>query len=179
MNPLQCYITGTWLNPTKSKTTEKQCWCHYFSLLMTIIYNHQNHFKKVWIGWSIWKFAKIQPNRDSSCFVRLLRLMWQIWRRHHLATQYQEVFLSSLWFLKINLKPSTYTRIAAMKNRTLNHPSPYWIKPLHVLDMTSTLISSAMLSKMHSKKNCWCCLRVIASLIIGNSTKICFVFWWK
>jgi hypothetical protein len=37
----------------------------------------------------------------------------------------QALFLSSLWFLKIHLKPSTYTRNAVMKNRTLNHPSHY------------------------------------------------------
>jgi hypothetical protein len=54
-----------------------------------------------------------------------IRLRWRIRRRHHLATQYQALFLSSLWFLKIYLKPSTYTRIAVMKNRTLNHPSHY------------------------------------------------------
>jgi hypothetical protein len=29
---------------------------------------------------------------------------------------------------------------------------------------------------MHSKKNCWCCLRVFVSLVTGKSTKICFVF---
>ncbi len=29
------------------------------------------------------------------------------------------------------------------------------------------------------QKNHWCCLRVIASLVSGNSTKNCFAFWWK
>ncbi len=29
---------------------------------------------------------------------------------------------------------------------------------------------------MHSKKNCWCCLRVFVSLVTGKPTKICFVF---
>ncbi len=125
------------------------------------------------------KFAKNQPNMDSFCFVRLLRLIWQIPRRHHLATQYQAFFFSSLQFLKIYLKPSTYIRNAVMKNRTLNHPPHYWIKPIHVMDTTSALISSTMMSTMTSKKNCWCCLRVIASLVFGNSTKKCFVFWWK
>ncbi len=32
---------------------------------------------------------------------------------------------------------------------------------------------------MHSKKNRWCCLRIIAFLVTGNSTKNWFVFWWK
>ncbi len=32
---------------------------------------------------------------------------------------------------------------------------------------------------MHSKKNCWCCLRVFVSLVTGNSTNICFEFCWK
>ncbi len=29
------------------------------------------------------------------------------------------------------------------------------------------------------QKESWCCLRLIASLVTGNSTKKCFVFWWK
>jgi hypothetical protein len=51
------------------------------------------------------------------------------------------------------LKPSTYTRTVVMKNRTLNHPSHYQIKPLHVTDTTSALNSSAMMITTHSKKN--------------------------
>ncbi len=35
------------------------------------------------------------------------------------------------------------------------------------------------MSIMHSKMNCWCCLRLIASLVFGSSTKTSFVFWWK
>ncbi len=46
------------------------------------------------------------------------------------------------------------------------------------MDMNLTLASSLMRS-IHSKKNHWCCLRVFVSLVAGNSTKICFVFWWK
>ncbi len=42
MHPLQCYITGTWLNPMMSKFTENWCWCHFFLPLMTIMYDHQN-----------------------------------------------------------------------------------------------------------------------------------------
>ena len=41
-------------------------------------------------------------------FIRLLRLIWQIPRRHHSTTQYQAHTLSSLCYLKIYLKPSTY-----------------------------------------------------------------------
>ncbi len=47
------------------------------------------------------------------------------------------------------------------------------------MDMTSTLISSTMMSTMQSKKNCWWCLRVFASLVFRNSLKTSFVFWWK
>jgi hypothetical protein len=50
-----------------------------------------------------------QPNMDSLCFMRLLRLIWKIPRRHHSTTQYQAHSLSSLCYLKIYLKPSTYT----------------------------------------------------------------------
>jgi hypothetical protein len=122
--------------------------------------------------------SKKQLNMDKLCFVRLLRLIWQIPRRHHSRTQYKGLFLSSLCYLKIDLKPSPYTGISVVKRRTLNHPSHYWIKLIHVMDMTLTLTSSLMRS-MHSKKNRWCCLRVIASLVSRNSTKNCFLFWWK
>ncbi len=45
--------------PWQAKITENQCPCHFFSPLMTIIYNHWNLFKKVWTGgWTIWKFSK-------------------------------------------------------------------------------------------------------------------------
>ncbi len=40
--------------------------------------------------------------------MRLLRLIWQNPRRHHSTTQYQAHTLSSLCYLKIHLKPSTY-----------------------------------------------------------------------
>ncbi len=60
-----------------------------------------------------------------------------------------------------------------------SHPSHHWIKPIHVMDMTLILISSTMMSTMQSKKNCWCCLRVFASLVFGNSLKTSFVCWWK
>jgi hypothetical protein len=56
------------------------------------------------------KIVKNQQNMDSFCFVRQLRLIWQIPGSDHLPTQYQALFLSSLWFLKIHLKPSSYTR---------------------------------------------------------------------
>ncbi len=36
------------------------------------------------------------------------------------------------------------------------------------MDTTLTMTSLAMLSTMHSKKNPWCCLRVIASLVLGD-----------
>jgi hypothetical protein len=42
--------------------------------------------------------------------MRLLRMIWQIPRRHHSTTQYQAHSLSSLCSLKIYLKPSTYKR---------------------------------------------------------------------
>ncbi len=115
---------------------------------------------------------------DKLRFVRLLRLIWQIARRNHSRRQYQALFLSSLCYLNINLKPSPYTGVSVVKRWTLNHPSHYWIKPIHVMDMTLTLTSSLM-NKMHSKKNHWCCLRIFVSLVTGNSTKNCFVFWWK
>ncbi len=51
-------------------------------------------------------------------------------------------------------------------------------KTIRLMDMTLTLTSSLMRS-MRSKKNCWCCLRVFVSLVTGNSTKNCFLFWWK
>ncbi len=34
MHPLQCYITGTWLNPMTSTFIENRCWCHLFLPLM-------------------------------------------------------------------------------------------------------------------------------------------------
>jgi hypothetical protein len=48
-------------------------------------------------------------------FMRLLRLIWQISMRHHSTTQYQALFLSSLCYVKIHLKPSTYTRNSVVK----------------------------------------------------------------
>ncbi len=87
--------------------------------------------------------------------------------------------LSTLCNLKIYLKPSTYTRNSVVKRRTRNHPSHQQIKPIHLMDMTLTLISSTVMSTMHSKKNRWCCLRLIASLFFGNSLITCFVIWWK
>jgi hypothetical protein len=42
--------------------------------------------------------AENQPNMNSLCFMRLLRLIWQIPRRHHSTTQYQAHSLSSLCF---------------------------------------------------------------------------------
>ncbi len=110
--------------------------------------------------------------------VKLLRLIWQIPRRHHSRRQYPALFLSSLCYLKIYLKPSPYPGISVVKRRALNYPSHYWIKWLHVIDMTLTLTSSLM-REMHSKMNCWCCLRVFVFLVTGNSTKNCFAFWWK
>ncbi len=83
----------------------------------------------------------------------------------------------SLCYLKIYLKPSPSTGISVVKRWGWNHWLHYWIKPIHVMDMTLTLMSSLMRS-MHSKKNCCCCLRVFVSLVTENSTKICFVFWW-
>ncbi len=71
------------------------------------------------------------------------------------TTQYQPHSLSSLCYLKIYLKPSTYKRKNVVKRRIQNHPSHHWIIPIHVMDMTLTLISSMMMSTMHSKKNCW------------------------
>ncbi len=135
-----------------SKITENQCWQHYFLPLMTIIYNHQNLFKYIWIG-SKNLVAKNQPNIDSLSFMRLLRMIWQIPRRHHSTTQYQPHSLSSLCYLKIYLKLSTYKRKNVVKRWTPNHPSHHWIKPIHVMDVTLTLISSMMMSIMHSKKS--------------------------
>ncbi len=162
-----------------SKITENWYWRHYFLPLMTIIYNHQNLIKYVWTGWGMWNLvAKTQPSMDSLCFMRLLRLIWQISWRHYSTTQYQPHFLSSLCYLKIYLKPSTYTRISVVERRTLNHPSHPWIKPIHVMDMTLTLISSTMMSTMHYKKNFWCCLRLIASLVFGLVGNSNFRFWF-
>ncbi len=79
-------------------------------------------------------------------------------------------------FLEIHLKPSTYKRYYVVKRRTLNRPSHHWIKPIHVMVMTLTL---TMMSTIQSKKNCWWCLRVFASLFCRNSFKTSFVFWWK
>ncbi len=101
-------------------------------------------------------------------------MIWKIQRRHHSTTQYQPRSLSSLCYLKIYLKPSTYKRKNVVKRKTQNHPPHHWIKPIHVMDMTLTLISSTMMSIMHSKKNRWCCLRVFASLVFGNSLKTSF-----
>ncbi len=149
-----------------SKVTENQCWRHYFSPLMTIIYDHQNLFKYIWTGLKN-LVAKNQPHMDSVCFMRLLRMIGQIPRKHHSTTQYQLHSLSSLCYLKIYLKPSTYKRKNVAKRRAQNHPSHHQIKPIHVMDMTLALISSMMMSIMHSKKNRWCCLRVFASLFLG------------
>ncbi len=109
MHPLQCYyITGTWFNSMTSKITENQCWRHYFSPLMTIIYDHQNLFKYIWTGLKN-LVAKNKPNMDSSCFMRLVRMIWQIPRRHYSTTQYQPHSLSSLCYLKIYLKSNQHT----------------------------------------------------------------------
>ncbi len=145
---------------------------------MTIIYDHQNLFKYIWTGLKN-LVAKNQPNMDSLCFMRLVRMIWKIPRRHHSTAQYQPHSLSSLCYLKIYLKPSTYKRKNVVKRRTQNYPSHHWIKPIHVMDMILTLISSTMMSIVHSKKNCWCCLRVFASLVFRNSLKTYFIFWWK
>ncbi len=161
-----------------SKITENLCWRHYFSPLMTFIYNHQNLFKYVWTGLKNLD-AKNQPNMDSVCFLRLLRMIWQIPRRHHSTTQYQVHSLSSLCYLKIYFKPLTYKQKNVVERRTWNHLSHHWIKPIHVMDMIFTLISSTMMSIMHFKKNRWCCLRVFASFDFGNSLKTSFVFWRK
>ncbi len=55
-------------------------------------------------------------------------MIWQIPRRHHSTTQYQAHNLSSVCYLKIYLKPSTYKQYYVVKRRTLNHPSRQWNK---------------------------------------------------
>jgi hypothetical protein len=37
-------------------------------------------------------------------------------------------------------------------------------------------IDILLMRLMHSKKNCWCCLRVNVSLVTGKPKKICIVF---
>jgi hypothetical protein len=112
------------------ETHEKQN--HRETMLMPLLFTfYDNYIKSLnsfqeGLNWmEDLKICQIQPNTNSFCFVRLLRLIWQIPRSHYLTTQNQALFLLSLWFLNIYLKPSTYTRIAVMKNRTLNHPSHY------------------------------------------------------
>ncbi len=55
-------------------------------------------------------------------------------------------------------EPSPSTGITVVKKWGWNHWPHYWIKPIHVINMTLTLTSSLMRS-MHSKKNHCCCLR--------------------
>ncbi len=54
-----------------------------------------------------------------------------------------------------------------------------WAKYGPIAVKLLTLISTTMMSIMHSNKNRWCCLRLITCLVFGNSLKSCFVFWWK
>jgi hypothetical protein len=56
-------------------------------------------------------------------FMKLLRMIWKIPRRHHSTTQYQTHSLSSLCYLKIYLKPSTYKWYYVVERRTLSHLS--------------------------------------------------------
>ena len=51
-------------------------------------------------------------------------------------------------FEAINIKA-----VLVGEKEELNHPSHHQIKPIHVMDMTLTLISSTMMSTMQSKKN--------------------------
>ncbi len=95
------------------------------SLLFTSYDNYLRSSKsfQVHFNWIENIVAKNQPNMDSLSFMRLLRMIWQIPRRHHSTTQYQAHSLSSLCYLKIYLKPSTYKWKNVVKRRTRNHPS--------------------------------------------------------
>jgi hypothetical protein len=81
-------------------------------LLFTSYENYLQSSKsfQVSLNW-IEKFGCQKPTKYGQfMFLRLLRMIWQNPRRHHSTTKYQAHSLSSLCYLKIYLKPSTYKR---------------------------------------------------------------------
>ncbi len=157
---------------------------HRESMLMPLLFtSYKNYvrssksFQESWNWMEDLNICQKPLDMDKLCFVRLLRLIWKIPKRRHSRRQYLAFFLSSLCCLKIYFKPSPYTGNSVVKKWDWNHWPHYWIKPIHVIDMTLTLTYSLM-RLMHSNKNRWCCLRVVVSLVTGKPTKICFEFWW-
>jgi hypothetical protein len=75
---------------------------HRESMLMPLLFTSYDNYLRsstsfqVHLNW-IEKFGcQNQPNMDSLCFMRLLRMIWQISMRDHSTTQYQLHSLSSL-----------------------------------------------------------------------------------
>ncbi len=105
---------------------------HRESMLMPLLFTSYDNYLQssksfqVSLNW-IEKFGCQKPTKYGQCmfycFMRLLRMIWQIPRRLYSTTQYQAHSLSSLCYLKIYLKPSTYRQCYVVKRRTQNHPS--------------------------------------------------------
>ncbi len=146
---------------------------HRESMLMPLLFTSYDNYLwssksvQVSLNW-IEKFCCQKPTKHG-------QFMLYVAVKNDLANSKEASFnntISSTLSLIIVLfddlfKAVNYKRYYVVKRTTLNHPSHHWIKPIHVMDMTLTLISSMMMSTMHSKKNRWCCLRVIASLVLG------------
>jgi hypothetical protein len=83
---------------------------HRELMLMPLLFtSYENYLRtsknfQVSLNW-IEKFGFLKPTKNEQlCFMRLLRRIWLIPRRHHSITQYQAHSLSSLCYLKIYLK---------------------------------------------------------------------------
>ncbi len=89
---------------------------HRELMLMPLLFTSYDNYLRssksfqVHLNW-IEKFGcKKTTKHGQFMFMRLLRMIWDVPRRHNSTTQYQAHSLSPLCYLKIYLKPSTNKR---------------------------------------------------------------------
>jgi hypothetical protein len=102
---------------------------HRESMLTSLLFtSHDNDLQlsksfQVCLNW-IEKFNCQKPTKYGQCmFYEAVKNDLANSKVHCSTTQYQAHSLSSLCYLKIYLKPSTYKQYYVVKRRTLNHPS--------------------------------------------------------
>jgi hypothetical protein len=118
---------------------------------MTIIYDHQKLFKYIWTG--LKKIGCQKPTKYEE-------FMFYEAVKNDLANSEETSFnntISTTLSLITVLFEDIFEAVNIQaekcgKRRTQNHPSHHWIKPIHEMDMTLTLISSTMMTPMHSKR---------------------------
>jgi hypothetical protein len=86
--------------------------------------------------------------------MKLLRLIWKIPRIYHSTTLYQAHSLSHPVLFEDLFEAINIHKEFRGEKEGPNSSITSLNKPIHVMDMTLTLISSIMMSIMHSKKNC-------------------------